>query len=1410
MKLRKIIFIAFLIQILLMCVFSCSGESQQTKTSPLPTPAPILPAGPTTSIPPISLKWESMNGPYSGKIFQLVQNPWSHNQLYALTSSGVYKSEDKGENWKLLIESVVSETNPIGTVNTMALYKDTLFTSGIGINAYESSGRQVKILDGWWQTIAVSDNKLFIGRPKPGPFGSIEMRVAELTSQQRLNWTDISPSTSQLADLRLPPRDAGFPSRMRVSNILSAGNRVIAGITVEVDGSGELTNGHLYVSEDSGKTWSRVILAVPKGVIVSNIVQNPTDPQHIFVLFRHPTLHDITFPISELVWESLDGGKTWRKSINSNLLSNGVTDVAIMGSTYYFLSPYDSYILRADGSRYDRMAMPRVKEFGNLDFNLDRLLIDYDEPSIVYGKAGSTWDLGLVKSVDRMRTWKKMDKGIVASSPTIIVPHPKDIDTILTTGNYCQDKYCTRDGGKSWEPFSQLLAVDEVRFDLHDPSHVFLITEVTDIFESYDTGKSFSRIANNFSSAKVFDFEIARDNPNQIYVSNSGIGISERLPSGEWLHLRNSPDYAYVVRIDPEDSNVIYATYSPKKFEKHSAIWRYSKKQSNNFGWTELFRFENTGGITSMEFDPANPNTIYAGITGKDGTVYVSRDRGKSWSKLNDQLTFTTVWGHSQLQIDPRDKKTVYAGTWGGGTYKSADGGKEWSLLDEAHTLSPTALTIWGKNPDIIYACDRTSPVIHRSNDAGKTWSIYYDFGKDFMLTSAVAIDPDNADLIYAAAFNPPLAHKGELAKIERGKKIADLTNGLPRSVLHIELDPKNPGVIYVTTHIHGVFKSTDGGKSWVQLDDKGTGLPRTGFYDIEVDPANSNILYGTALCGELPGYMLPRDATFKNLEGKCGVYKSTDSGANWALILDTVSEARGIEINPKNTENLYVADMMGGVWVSNDGGRNWKQENNGLGSTSMTSVKVKDDHIYAATQGSGVYAGVINSNGSITWDAARSNKPKALVQRIQVKVDPRNPNRIYASAYPGGLLRSDDSGKQWNDKNFLTPSIKVDDPTIQGYYSFDLNPQEPDTVWLGAYGKGMFVSLDGMDYDMFANGSDNIMKDKHVTAVAINPVNPQEIYVGSQEGIFRTRDSGRRWEILNTGLDNTDVRSLKLSLDKKSASVTAYAGIAGYGVYKLAQGSDRWQHLGRTLGIGWWGAWDRRMYQFSSIIFDPDVPGKVYLGHFPGGLFVSTDNGRTWKDSGLGLGNDGIFTMTMHPQDHNVLFAGTYNGVMKSEDKGRTWQMKSNGMPPEQWPYTVAIDSNNPKTMYVTTKNGQNKGFCFRNTFCGVVMKSIDGGETWSKIMNGLDDKSEFYTLLIYPDDHNILFLSTTKGVYTSKDAGRSWHDANNGLPTTYNWVRDNVAENLALTMDNKYLIYSIHHYGLWKADISSIKPRP
>ena len=418
--------------------------------APTETPMPLQPKPTLTPVPaPIptpfsgkvdtTIAWESMNGSPGGSMTELIQNPYRHNELYTVTRQGdLYKSEDKGNSWRLMsgLEDI--------SVNSIALFEDKLFVCGNGIYYLDGNENLFRILDSRWNEVIVSDEKLFVTRSDETP-ENVKIKYADLGFDDFV-WKDISPTAIELGDLVVPPSDIGLLRHVEVPHIFALGNRILASITVSVEGNGELTNGHLYTSEDLGQTWNRVQLDVPSGVIVANIVQGSANPEHIFVLFRHPISHEVNYPISNLVKESYDGGRTWSHVTDCTIKSNGVTDIAVDGSVYYLINHYNDYILKLDGSDCEKIEMPRLEGFQELRLKMSRLFFDLDDPNIVYG-GDLLGSLGIIKSEDHMKTWRKMDGDIVASSPTIVISHPSEPGTVFTAGNVIQETYCTRDGG---------------------------------------------------------------------------------------------------------------------------------------------------------------------------------------------------------------------------------------------------------------------------------------------------------------------------------------------------------------------------------------------------------------------------------------------------------------------------------------------------------------------------------------------------------------------------------------------------------------------------------------------------------------------------------------------------------------------------------------------------------------------------------------------------------------------------------------------------------------------------------------------------------------------------------------------------------------------------------------------------
>lgn len=1502
-------------------------------------------------VDPSKIRWVQTQGPPGGRMAQFIQNPQHPNELYVLTNNGVYHSQDKGETWAHLEDA--QDTG----VSSIAVYGDRFFWCGNGVYALDRAGQLVQLMEGWWNALFVCEDTLFV----TGAFSPQRAAIwaANLTESPS-TWRDLSPSAAELTSLTPPPQDIDFWWGVNVRHILTLGSRIYANIVMEVEGSGDYSNGQLFVSPDFGATWARSNLSVPSGLLISTLVQHPGDAAHLVAGFKH-RLHDSFVPVAQLVQESRDGGQTWTPVTNLTVGANDVGDIDLVDASYYLTMAKGDHIIHLNASGSTLIEMPRAVGYDpQIVFKLRELVFDAEDAQIVYGRTNDLWALGLLKSMDGMATWRKIDEDIIASSVSIVIVHPLNPNIILTSGNTAHEAYLTRDGGATWEPFSHVTFGDELQIDPHNPEHVILIDENTQIYESFDLGQTWQHSNHNFSSARIFDFELAR-NASTIYVSNTGVGLATTPVVGEvWNYMVGSPDYVYDFEIDPEDDTVLYAANSPKLFEDHATIWRYNASDPENNGWQELYRLNQTRGITSLEFDPSDPNTLYAGAIGTRARILQSLDRGEHWQPLTDPFTLVTI---HELAADPTNASIVYAAPWGGGLFMSHDRGVTWQELSTP-TISVAALLVDPLNPQHLLIGDRIHPCIYESWDQGRSWHRVIALPeREFYRISAMTW---HQGALYFSAFNrvseqialfTEAAMAGTVFQWD-GADLEAMEGAITRSVLRFVPTEQE---LYAICHIRGIYRLEE--DTWTSISST---LPDMGFNALL---AVNGTLFAAGGCDvDLQGQRrIGNDAAVNEM------YRSEDDGVTWTPLLDTNPFASGIKtllVDPENPDTL-IAGTGTGVYVSQDLGATWQAASQDLAFRNIGAMGITADWVYAGTLGGGVYAGQLSGDGTIAWQAASGPYPQ--IYHLQLRVDPSNSQVVYASAYPGGVFKSVDGGVTWIECNFGLPSFAVTDPLTQGYYSLELDPTTPSTVYLGVFGHGVYKSYDGgaVWLPLYGAMGQNVeLMSRGVTQIRVDPVNGSHVYLASNEGVHVSQDAGATWNAWNTGLGTLDVKSLRVVADpwpplvddfesglsaawrlegtwalqdvngntvlrgvghewahggeeqwqdytfqsrvrleqgavhlnvrvgpdgryflgvhpdgvylqkqfnawsefsvlhEQSASFAlgqwynvtiavlgnqiqvsvdgvaqfevtdptphragaiavesldaseiwiddvnvtvvprtqVYCGTGGYGLYLWDAGTSQWQPLGRTLGIGWWHVWDRRMYQFSSLRFDPITPEKLYLGVFPSGFFLSEDGGQTWQDASLGLGNDGIFSIAIHPLNQSILWAGTYNGLAKSANGGRSWQLQSVGWPAEQWPYTVLIDDQQPEVMYATSKNGQNKGFSHRNTFSGVVMKSVDGGDTWFPILNNLDNRSEFYNIHFHPANHAILFLSTNTGVYLSQDAGASWMAINTGLASPFNQVRDNVANNLVITPDNRTLVLGTMDFGVWTANLTA-----
>jgi photosystem II stability/assembly factor-like uncharacterized protein len=1311
--------------------------------------------------------WEQSNGPYGGYLATIEIDPSDPQVLYAAGAGGaVFKSTDAGATWGALAQIVPFRYTFSGLLLAPG-DPDTIYALADGEVLYKSADAGAS----WSRLAAGSGLKSAAISPEdPGVLlaGGYDGHVT-LTQDGGATWDDITGG--------LPPGDA-------INAVaISAGGRLWAGTF-------NLAGGGLYTTTIPGGPWVPVDAGGAPARVVRGIFVDPADPQTLYVGFSDPYEGPID-PGEHALFVTADGGATW-DPVDLPVEGGGPRILARDGDGALYLSLLSRLYRSPDGGLTWDWLETEQWIVDPID-----LTVDPGDSQTLYLPRRSA---GLLKSTDGGADWFEIDEGLVAVNTIHLAAPAQAGSPVIYT-----DGYKSEDLGSSWEYYTENglgpSFYDEIVVSPQDPQDVWVVMDVGTVFTTTDGAATWTKVIDplpegrGFRFGSVYALAAAPSDSDVLYAVRNGMGPFSSTDGGEnWdFRYRSEVDYTYSLAVDPADPNVVYSGYTPKPFQDWAMV---RKTEDGGPTWTTVLSVPHSAGITSVVIDPNDPDRLYAGSTGLaasgGGAIYTSPDAGASWAPLNPHFTMLTVWGQPQLILDPADPATALAATWLGGTWKTADAGASWTLLDAA-PVSSTALSADPADPDHLYAADRTHPWLWASRDGGASWAVVADWsGEGAFLVNRVLAGP--AGSVYASTFGPGI-HGGKLYRSpDGGATWADITGSLPRSVLDIALDPADPQVIYVTTHIHGAYRSDDGGASWSEL----AAFPDIGGYDIEVDPADPDLLYAAGMGDTtVPGWVLPGGYTFAD---SSGVYRSPDGGLTWTQLLTTSNECRAIRLHPDDHTLLFAAALDDGLQVSTDAGATWQPYNSGLDSLNLTSVAVAGDKIYAGTQGFGVYGGDLDpATGAVTWQPARSNKPVPSVHSLRLAVDPSDSSRIYAGANPGGLFRSDDGGLTWYDKNFLTPSVVVDDPVRQGYYTFALDPADPQQVWLGTYGKGIFKSYDGMDYDIGANGADQVMLGKHINAILIHP--SYGVLAATEEGVYQTLDEGATWQDVSAGLDTPQVRSLAVT-----ANGRVLAGTAGYELYSRQPDGTEWTQLNAFGDWGKiWSIWDDRPnYQYTALLIDPADLQTMYFGTFPAGMFKTTDGGALWLETNVGWTFDGVFSMRFRPGDMDTIYVGTYNGVNRSTDAAAHWSKWDQGWPAEQWVFSIDFDPRDPDVMVACSKNGENEGRG-RDGFHGTVMKSVDGGEHWFPITTGLNLNQEFYEILYDRFQPDTLYLATQyEGVFVSRDGGALWLPFNEGLSNLYAATNgNNVSSPMVLSAGGSLLDFGSAGSGVFRRQV-------
>ncbi|MBM3125339.1 MAG: hypothetical protein FJZ87_09740, partial [Chloroflexi bacterium] len=657
--------------------------------------------------------------------------------------------------------------------------------------------------------------------------------------------------------------------------------------------------------------------------------------------------------------------------------------------------------------------------------------------------------------------------------------------------------------------------------------------------------------------------------------------------------------------------------------------------------------------------------------------------------------------------------------------------------------------------------------------------------------------------------------------------------------VFSATVDPHSPSTIWVGTQFTGhIYKSTDGGASWFEMDN---GVePNRGhhFRGFTVDPRSSNIVYAQA---EVDGYVFT-DAgkTVSNPTGTGGrVYRTTDGGQNWSIIWEGEALARYLWIDPEDPDVLYVSTGIfdrgplnmpaggtntpwnaGGLGVlkSADGGRTWTVlgKDRGLEMLHVSSLYMKPDDpktLLAGTGamtlgGEGAPSGIVylTTDGGASWQAVVTGD--ATIGAVEYCA--QNPQIAFAGGIRA-VYRSEDGGHTWQkfgDETRgtwgppgLSPGVPID---------IQVDPDDPDCdrLFINNYIGGNFFSNDGgKTWALASRGYSGAL----VKGLAVDPLDPNHIYAGVRMAAFVSQDGGQTWQGLDNGV-------LTLALDPSDPqhllNVAGERGTLAPPLLESRDGGMNWKEVFRLAappGVpeDQWG----RM-KFWEIAFAPSDPKLVYAASLNdppdmgepvddqyligAGIYRSTDGGATWSPANdSAVANLGFASIAVSPVDPQTAYAGSYGGrgIFKTTDGGASWSPVNSGLAPAYSIYrALAIDPYVPETIYA----GGNVG----------VFKTTDGGAEWRQLAAGLEPGDTVTDIVIDFANPQVLYVATSRaGVFYSADGGQAFHPLTQGLDVSLGRL---AVQCLDLSADGTVLYAGTFGRGVYRLGTPPISPIP
>jgi photosystem II stability/assembly factor-like uncharacterized protein len=302
-----------------------------------------------------------------------------------------------------------------------------------------------------------------------------------------------------------------------------------------------------------------------------------------------------------------------------------------------------------------------------------------------------------------------------------------------------------------------------------------------------------------------------------------------------------------------------------------------------------------------------------------------------------------------------------------------------------------------------------------------------------------------------------------------------------------------------------------------------------------------------------------------------------------------------------------------------------------------------------------------------------------------------------------------------------------------------------PHRLYVGTIGNGIFRSSDGGD--KFVRAADGMFVECHVRALVVHPREPRTLYLGSEQGLFRSTDGADNWQRVDSPLNGLQIWSIALDAKRPESM---FVGTCPSRIFYTHDGGKSWSEANADM----MQACPRIIHtRVTTLLVDPDHSETIWAGVEIDGLRRSRDGGKTWQTLGKGLSSKDIHSLVIFPGKPRRILASTNNDVNLSTDEGENWQMLGLGKVLPS-PYFRALAQPVSRPDVVLLGNGDAPPGCV-----GTVGISKDAGQSFQPARFPGKSNSTIWNFAVHAADPTLIYASSVSGeIYRSQDSGDSW----------------------------------------------------